>query len=1040
MKFFTRFCFNLKTTPVAVVAGLLLLANAGFAGVKRPVAQDSIVAQCVPSNPTPAPQETITVAINIDMTQAPTPHNRLASYQAKLEWDPAVLHFENFTVPAAPWNNPVVNATEADSGRIAWNAFAPGGDNPGVLNMLNLTFTATGSPGSETDLQLAFSEMISSTFKDLLDRVIIESCRIAIPGAPPVAPVLQPIADQQMSEGATLLVAVSTTEPGRDDIVLAANNLPAFGQLFDNGNATGDIQFAPGFDAAGVYSDIQVIASDKNDPSLADTTYFTLIVNDFKAEFTAEPLAGNAPLPVQFTDLSTGDIESYLWNFGDGNTSTAQHPAHTYGKQGLYTVSLVITFPGPEIEKSDTLTKVDYIRVFGPPQLAPIADQEMVEDSQLTVAISATDPDGDAITLSAANLPAFATFIDSGNGSGSVTFTPAPGDAGTYPNLLVIATDNGTPVSADSVEFTLTVSPANRPPQLAPIADQQTEEGSLLQVQITATDPDSDKVAFSVNNLPAFGSLIDHGDGTGTILFVPTPGSAGVYPGIEVVATDDGTPSLADTVSFTLTVVEKIAPLVTSVEIGTPEDSSFTCEDSVEVCLDIQISGGLPPYSINGDINGVSLGSVCALVPLEPGYNTLIATVTVTDSLGATSTATDTITVFANVLESFLSITSPEDSIFVCDSVITVVAFTGVDGGFAPYSKIYTLNGDTVAAADTTFEGQVELVPGYNTLIASSTTVDSLGCEAVASDTVVVFFDPTPPECTFDLSQLPLITGEAFDYESGIAKIEVIRIENRIVEIDSFTVGDPVVRFRSEIIHENQASGFTLKVTNRAGCVAICDPIYLRLDPTNLACDYTFTLPETDHYFYVDNKGISQIQVDINDETIYLVATENGSGRNGNTFFMPRFGQRSIDLADFLVEGENTYRLTCSGEQDAIADVIIADFRIDASTTGVEPPDEPETTVPLAFGLQQNYPNPFNPETKIAFTVPAGWSDPVTLRVYNIRGQLVQTLADGYLPQGRHATIWDGRDFSGAQVATGIYFYELRSGNHILVKKMLLEK
>ena len=72
--------------------------------------------------------------------------------------------------------------------------------------------------------------------------------------------------------------------------------------------------------------------------------------------------------------------------------------------------------------------------------------------------------------------------------------------------------------------------------------------------------------------------------------------------------------------------------------------------------------------------------------------------------------------------------------------------------------------------------------------------------------------------------------------------------------------------------------------------------------------------------------------------------------------------------------------------------------------------------------------------------MPNGWSDAVTLRVYNIRGQLVQTLVDGPLPPGQHATIWDGRDRNGIRVASGIYFYELRSGNHILVKKMLLEK
>ncbi len=84
----------------------------------------------------------------------------------------------------------------------------------------------------------------------------------------------------------------------------------------------------------------------------------------FKADFTATPREGIAPLSVQFTDKSIGTITSWLWDFGDGTTSTLQNPVHVYNPQvdPKFTVSLKVTGP----EGSDTESKVDYITVYLP--------------------------------------------------------------------------------------------------------------------------------------------------------------------------------------------------------------------------------------------------------------------------------------------------------------------------------------------------------------------------------------------------------------------------------------------------------------------------------------------------------------------------------------------------------------------------------------------------------------------------------------------------------------------------------------------------
>jgi immune inhibitor A len=119
------------------------------------------------------------------------------------------------------------------------------------------------------------------------------------------------------------------------------------------------------------------------------------------------------------------------------------------------------------------------------------------------------------------------------------------------------------------------------------------------------------------------------------------------------------------------------------------------------------------------------------------------------------------------------------------------------------------------------------------------------------------------------------------------------------------------------------------------------------------------------------------------------------------------------------------------------------DFKIEvlAGGTGVFDSEEEYTNVPKSVELLQNYPNPFNPTTSIRFTVNAGRSPlPTSLKIYNIRGQLVRTLVDEDKPGGDYLILWDGKDDGGEPVPSGIYFYKLTAGSSSQVKKMVLLK
>jgi hypothetical protein len=105
-----------------------------------------------------------------------------------------------------------------------------------------------------------------------------------------------------------------------------------------------------------------------------------------------------------------------------------------------------------------------------------------------------------------------------------------------------------------------------------------------------------------------------------------------------------------------------------------------------------------------------------------------------------------------------------------------------------------------------------------------------------------------------------------------------------------------------------------------------------------------------------------------------------------------------------------------------------------------------EAAAVTSYELAQNYPNPFwseatsrfagNPSTTINFALPEAAQ--VSLKIYDIAGQLVQTLVDGVIEAGRHQVVWDGTNQHGVKVASGVYFYQLRAREFKQVRKMSL--
>jgi len=95
-----------------------------------------------------------------------------------------------------------------------------------------------------------------------------------------------------------------------------------------------------------------------------------------------------------------------------------------------------------------------------------------------------------------------------------------------------------------------------------------------------------------------------------------------------------------------------------------------------------------------------------------------------------------------------------------------------------------------------------------------------------------------------------------------------------------------------------------------------------------------------------------------------------------------------------------------------------------------------ETGAAYAYKLGQNYPNPFNPTTTIKFSMKA--KGHVSIKIYNVAGQLVKNLVDGVYEKGPHSVAWDGTNNLGAKVASGVYFYKMETKDFSQTKKMVL--
>ena len=298
-------------------------------------------------------------------------------------------------------------------------------------------------------------------------------------------PELAAIGNQSVNEGDTEVVTVTATDADLTIPILTAANLPAgFATFVDLGTGTGELTLTPSFTDGGSYSGIVITATDATDPSLTDEETIAISVNEVNrppvlaaignqsvnegdvevVTVTASDLDGDVPqlsasnLPASgfatFVDLGTGIGELTL--------------APTFSNGGSY-AGIVITATDPVSPfptDSETIS-ISVNEVNLAPVLDPVGNQSVNEGDVEVVTVTASDPDLTTPILSAANLPpsGFAVFVDNLNGTGTLTLSPTFTDGGSYPGIVITASDGSL---TDDETIAISVNLVNRAPVLDP--------------------------------------------------------------------------------------------------------------------------------------------------------------------------------------------------------------------------------------------------------------------------------------------------------------------------------------------------------------------------------------------------------------------------------------------------------------------------------------------------------------------------------------------------------------------------------------------
>lgn len=348
---------------------------------------------------------------------------------------------------------------------------------------------------------------------------------------------------QDVTAGNALSVAVTAADPDGDAIVsLTAAGLPPGASFTPNAaNTAGTFEWTPSTGDAGEYDILFTAANALAGSAVAHVrvsgppTLTITPIDDVTVEggsFVSVPVHASGVPGALITLTASLPTFATLDPPGSGtgavNTTVTMSPPG--GSAGTYHASITAISEGTSVTETFDIVVTGE---GGPDNLPPVvtapATASVAVGAMLVFDVTASDPDGDPVSLFGSALPPGSGFVDNGDGTGTFTWTPVSGQAGMHLASFTGLDGRGGSGSAGTAITVTDETGGNHPPVVSAPPGVEIEEGAWLSFSVSASDEDGDTVTLSPATLPAGASFTDHGDGSGTFSWTPGFTQAGPY-------------------------------------------------------------------------------------------------------------------------------------------------------------------------------------------------------------------------------------------------------------------------------------------------------------------------------------------------------------------------------------------------------------------------------------------------------------------------------------------------------------------------------